>query len=176
MFHSRLSSYQALFLGSVLIWWASVEVLLWDRYCQSREMINGMGILDPEGCTSHSLASFLLKGHVFNHQLHKQSFLCDFLAFHWVPPAFDPFNKKILFIMAFTTFVRSLRMKYSGKHNQAVLTKLERNALERERERDIKKLQSGDECQGEWVSGHSKAKQRKIRKKKRNQLPISSYY
>lgn len=77
--------------------------------------------------------------------------------------------------MALTTFIRSLRMKYSGKRNQAVLTKLERNALEREREVDIKKLQSDDDCQGERVSGHSKAKRRKRRKKKGNQLPISSY-
>ena len=67
--------------------------------------------------------------------------------------------------MSFTAFIRSLRMKYSGKHNQAVLTKLERNALERERERDIKMLQSDDDCQGETVSGPSKAKQRKRRKR-----------
>ena len=74
--------------------------------------------------------------------------------------------------MSFTTFIRSLRVKHCGKHNQVVLPKLERNTLEREMI-DIKKLQSDDDCQRERVSGPSKAKQRK--KGRKTQLPISPY-
>lgn len=137
-------------------------------------MINGIAVLDPCGCASHPLASFLLKGHVFNYQLHKWSLLCDVLAFLWAPPVFDHFNKKILSMMSFVAPMHSPRTKYSGKDKRATLTKLERKALETHRQTDIKKRQSNDDCQGERVSGSCKAKQKKRRKKERNQLPSSS--